>query len=226
MNQNNRLWVIGSVTVMVAIVIAGWFLGIQPALAASAAAELERENVQAQNDAQLITLAQLADARQDQGKLEKDYATLLKSIPENPGTSAFIDGLDALATKAGVQITGFTVGDPVAYTIPQSAVPVAVADPTAPADGATAAPVAPPTTPSAPPAVTSPLITPDNFVGILIGIDVAGSYESVLSFVDGLQTGKRLFLVTGILSDRVADSPDASLVAAHITGYIYVLDQG
>lgn len=226
MNQNNRLWVIGSVTVMIALVVAGWFLGIQPALAAAGAAELERVNVQAQNDAQLITLAQLAAERENQGQFEKDYATLLKSIPENPGTSAFIDGLDSLASRAGVQITGFTVGDPLAYTIPQSAVPVAVADPAAPADAAAPAPAAAPAAPGAPPAVTSPLITPDNFVGILITIDVSGTYDNVLSFVDGLQTGKRLFLVTGIHSERNADAGAENLVSAHLTGYIYVLDQG
>ncbi len=224
MNQNNRLWVIGSVTVMVALVVAGWLLGIQPALAAAGAAELERVNVQAQNDAQLITLAELAAARQDQAQLEKDYATLLKSIPENPGTSAFIDGLDSLANRASVQITGFTVADPLAYTIPQSAVPAAVADPAA--DGATPAPVAAPVAPAVPPAVTSPLITPDNFVGILITIDVSGTYESVLSFVNGLQTGSRLFLVTGIHTERNADADAEGLVSAHLTGYIYVLDQG
>lgn len=227
MNQNMRLWVIGSITVIVAILAAGWFLGVQPALAAAAAAEAERETVQAQNDAALVTLAVLAKDRENQASLEKDYKTLLASIPQTAGTSAFIDGLDSLASKAGVQITGFTVGDPLAYTVPLSAAAPAPTD-----AGATPAPTDDTATatgtgaPVAPPVVTNPLITPDNFVGILIGIDVAGNYDSVLSFLDGLQTGKRLFLVTGIESQRDADAGDANVVSAHISGYIYVLKQG
>lgn len=221
MSQNNRLWAIGSVTVMIALLLAAWFLGAQPALASAASAELERQNVQAQNDAQLLELARLAELREDQGEIEDTYEELRRAIPATADTSAFIDGLDVLAVSAGVTITGLTVGDPLAYTVPQSAV---VVTPDPDADPA-AEPVPAPTTPSGPVAVTSPLITPDNFVGVLIGVDVAGSYSAVLDFIDGLQSDTRLFLVTGITSDRDADAGDANVVAARVSGFIYVLDQ-
>jgi len=216
MSQNNRLWAIGSVTVMIAVLLAAWFLGAQPALASAASAELERQNVQAQNDAQLLELARLAELREDQSEIEDTYEELRRAIPATADTSAFIDGLDVLAVRAGVTITGLTVGDPLAYTVPQSADPAA--EPAA-------EPVPAPVTPSGPVAVTSPLITPDNFVGVLIGVDVAGSYSAVLDFIDGLQSDTRLFLVTGITSDRDADAGDANVVAARVSGFIYVLDQ-
>lgn len=221
MSQNNRLWAIGSVTVMVALLLAGWFLGAQPALAAAANAELERQTVQAQNDAQRLELARLAELRQDQDEIEKTYDELREAIPATADTAAFIDGLDVLAVDAGVTITGFTVGDPLAYTVPQSAVP-AVSDPNADPNAEPAPPTT--TTPSAPVAVTSPLITPDNFVGVLVGVDVAGPYSSVLAFIEGLQSDTRLFLVTGITSDRDVDSGDANVVSARVSGFIYVLD--
>jgi hypothetical protein len=225
MSQNNRLWAIGSVTVMIAVLLAAWFLGAQPALASAASAELERQNVQAQNDAQLLELARLAELREDQSEIEDTYEELRRAIPATADTSAFIDGLDVLAVRAGVTITGLTVGDPLAYTVPQSAV-VVTPDPDAdPAAEPAAEPVPAPVTPSGPVAVTSPLITPDNFVGVLIGVDVAGSYSAVLDFIDGLQSDTRLFLVTGITSDRDADAGDANVVAARVSGFIYVLDQ-
>lgn len=221
MSQNNRLWAIGSVTLMIALLLAAWFLGAQPALASAASAELERQNVQAQNDAQILELARLAELREDQKEIEDTYEELRRAIPATADTSAFIDGLDVLAVDAGVTITGLTVGDPLAYTVPQSAV-VTAPDPEA--DPA-AEPAPAPTTPSGPVAVTSPLITPDNFVGVQVGVDVAGPYSAVLDFIAGLQSDTRLFLVTGITSDRDADSGDANIVSARVTGFIYVLDQ-
>lgn len=225
MSQSNRLWALGSVGAMIVLLLAGWFVGAQPALAAAGLANQERQNVETQNAAQVIGLAELAELRANEDDLQDEYATLRRSIPSTPGTSAFIDGLDALALKAGVTITGFTVADPLAYTVPASAVDQLAstesADPTeAPAD--------PSLTTTAPPvAVTNPLITPDNFVAVLVGIDVVGQYDAVLEFVDGLQNGKRLFLVTAIESDRANDteSAAANIVSARVSGFIYVLDQ-
>ena len=227
MSQSNRLWALGSVGAMIVLLLAGWFVGAQPALTAAALADQERQNVEAQNAAQLLELAQLADLRANQDELDDEYRTLRRSIPSTPGTSAFIDGLDALALKAGVTITGFTVADPLAYTVPASAATAPVTESTESGDP-TEVPADPSLTTTAPPmAVTNPLITPDNFVGVLVGIDVVGQYDAVLSFIDGLQTGKRLFLVTAIESDRAADVESAAknIVAARVSGFIYVLEQ-
>jgi hypothetical protein len=69
----------------------------------------------------------LAELREDQGEIEETYEELRRAIPATADTSAFIDGLDVLAVSSGVTITGLTVGDPLAYTVPQSAVVAAPA---------------------------------------------------------------------------------------------------
>ena len=51
--DKNRLWIIGAVVVMVAIVALGWVVAIQPQLDAAAAADAQRATVDATNAANL-----------------------------------------------------------------------------------------------------------------------------------------------------------------------------
>jgi hypothetical protein len=224
MSQNNRLWAIGAVTLMLVTLVAGWFLGAQPLLAASATADAERFSVDAQNASSQAEIAQLAADNENLPELQREYATLKQSIPTSADTSPFLNDLDTLAASAGVVVNGFTVAEPQAYTIPLSAV-APVVDPAAEEGAETDEPVAPvaPTTPVGYTPVTSPLITPENFVGIQFTIDVHGPYDNVLSFINGLQTGKRLFLVTGITSAKDVDSGDENIVTTKVTGQIYVI---
>ena len=131
--NRNRLWVIGSVTVMAVLVLAGWFLGAQPLIAAAATADVQRASIDAQNATQQAVIAQLAADNDNLPELEKTYRELEKSIPSSLSTSGFIKGLDALAAASGVTVDGFTVGTPQAYTVPASGVVVAP-DPTATPD--------------------------------------------------------------------------------------------
>jgi Tfp pilus assembly protein PilO len=224
MTGNNRLWTIGTVTIMAVLLIAGWFLGAQPLLANASAADAERSSVEAQNVAHEARIAQLLIENKQLPSLEKDFAALDASIPSSSDTSSFISGLNSLAIGAGVQITGITVGNPQAYTVPSSAqVAAPSTDAAAPAPSAAPAPVV--TGPQAPTATTNALITPANFVGIQVAVSVAGQYDAVLAFTKGLQSGGRLFLVTGFTSNRSLDNPDANVVTSTVTGYIYVLRQ-
>lgn len=237
MTQNNRIWMIGTITVMLVIVVAGWFLGAQPFIAAAATADTQTADVTAQNVAQAAEIAQLTTEMKQLPQLKKDYETLQSSIPATSNTGDFIKGLDALATAAGVQIVGFTVGDPLAYTIPASvaAAAAATAPAASPAPNATPTPAPPVVVSTAPEVATNPLITPDNFVGIEVVIDVSGQNANVLNFIKGLQSGARLYLVTAITTTRdvavaVGMNPDGQAVAAdpnavttHVTGYIYVI---
>ncbi len=223
MSGNNRLWIIGSVTVMVIVLVAGWLLGVQPLLGAAAAADTERVGIEAQNAAQQAEIARLTEENKDLSSIEAEYSTLQKSIPASPNTAAFIQSLDGLAASTGVQVTGITVSDSQAYTVPASAVAAATPTDTAtPSPQSTEAPA--PTIPTGYIPSTSPLITPANFVGIEVGVELKGSYQAVLSFVKGLQSGDRLVLVTGFTSTTSAEDP--SQVSAHVDGLIYVIKQG
>ena len=221
MTGNNRLWVIGSVTVMVITLVAGWFLGAQPFLDAAASDDLERASIEAQNTAQQAEIARLTEENKDLDSIDAEYKALQKSIPSSPSTASFIQGLDGLAASTGVQVTGITVSESQAYTVPASAAAAQAAAET-PTSESTAAPVA--TVPTGYVAATDPLITPANFVGIKVGVELKGSYQAVLTFVEGLQSGARLVLVTGFTSTTSAD--DASNVSAHVDALIYVLKQG
>ncbi|MCU1411781.1 MAG: hypothetical protein JWR04_2488 [Rhodoglobus sp.] len=220
MTSSNRLWTIGAVTAMIILLVAGWFLGAQPFITAASAADTERVGIEAQNTAQEAEIARLTEENKDISTIQAEYKDLLTSIPASSNTAAFIQGLNGLASSSGVQVTGITVSESMAYTVPASAV-VVPTDGTTPAPESTEAPV--PTIPTGSVASTSPLITPDNFVGIKVGVDLKGGYPQVLAFVKGLQSGKRLVLVTGFTS--AANANDAGLVTAHIDGLIYVLKQ-
>jgi hypothetical protein len=74
-------------------------------------------------------------------------------------------------------------------------------------------------TPEAPAA--SALITAQSLAALEVDVAISGDYAQVLEFVDGLQTGARLFLVTGITTQRDTDKQE--LVEASISGLVYVL---
>jgi len=221
--MNNRIWTIGSLTLIIVLIAGGWVLGAQPFVTAATAADVERANLEQQNAVHQASIAALAQENENLASVQAEYAALQKSIPSTTDSSAYIKGLDALAADAGVQISGITVGSPTAYTVPASAAQAAAAAAaaTSPTPTSTEAPVAP--APVGSVAVTSPLITPENFVGVQVGVTVLGSYDSVLSFMNGLQTGQRLFLVTKFTSTRNADAGDSDAVSAQIDGLIYVL---
>jgi Tfp pilus assembly protein PilO len=57
--DKNKIWIAGSVLLMVVALGLGWFLGIAPQLASAATAESQRAGVQALNAKQEATLASL-----------------------------------------------------------------------------------------------------------------------------------------------------------------------
>lgn len=67
----------------------------------------------------------------------------------------------------------------------------------------------------------SALITAQSLAALEVDVTISGDYDQVLQFVDGLQTGARLFLVTGITTQLDTDKPE--LVEASISGLVYVL---
>ncbi|MEO6116718.1 MAG: hypothetical protein ABIP33_10060, partial [Pseudolysinimonas sp.] len=129
---------------MVVLVAAGWFLVAQPQLAAAATANESLAGVQSQSAATQATITRLIGEQKQLPALTKDLAALRLSIPAEANSSAYIDGLDALAAASGVTITELKLDDPVLYTSPVA--PVAAA----PAKGATPSPTPTPTATTAP----------------------------------------------------------------------------
>jgi len=215
--MRNRLWNIVAVMLMVAIAAGGWFLGVDPQLAAARTADEQRETVEAQNEATRLAITRLIADEKDLPTLQAQLVELQRSVPLDAGVSEFIDDLNNLAVASGVTVSNLTVDPAQQYVAPESAAAAAPADdPAEPADDAAAA------DPLAPPAVTNPLVTSANFILIPISIDTTGSYVQVVDFVSGLQNGPRLFLVNTFASASTSEEV-AGEVTGSITGYIYVL---
>jgi len=217
--QTHRIISALTVFLMVVLVAAGWFLVAQPQLASAATANTTLAGVQSQSVATQATIKQLIVEQKDLPRLTKDLAALRLSIPAGAESSAYINGLDALAAASGVTITELTLDNPVVYTSPVPA-------PAAPTAGATPSPTP---TPSASPVTTpaptgwtpptDPRITGANFIAIPVSVTTAGTWSTTLTFLEGLQTGQRLFLITGLNTEL----DQSGVLKATTKGYIYVL---
>lgn len=228
--NKNRLWIIGSVLVMVVVLVGGVLLGVQPQLAAAAAANEQRATVEASNAGQAAVLEQLKKDFEGIDTLKAELAPLSASVPSGTRMPAFVKQLDALAGSTSVTLDGFTVSDAAPYT--PVAAPAAVADPAADADPGADPAAAPAATPAEGqtlvaglPPVTSDQITTENFASLSVTVTVTGSYANALDFVNGLQNGERLFLVTGLTTTAkdATNEESGPQVTAAITGLVYVL---
>lgn len=220
--NTHRLWVIGSVILIVAVLGLGFLLGVQPQLSTIATANSARAEVEAGNALAELKLAALQQDFDNIDELKGELAALVASVPTGANAPELVDQLDALAKQVVVTLTGITVAEAQPYT------PVTPAAPPVPApaaEGATgesvaatepAAPLAPPA--GAPP-VVSALITPANFAVQQVSVTITGGYAQVLDYVNGLQTGERLFLVTTL--NTTAPSEADGTVDATIGGLVY-----
>ena len=224
--DRNRLWIIGTIAAMFVVVVAGWFLGIQPQLSAASASSEALTTVTAQNAASQSLLGTLKADFDGIDKVKGAGAALRKSVPSSAQLPSFVTELDALSGQTGVAVATITISDAEAYTPPAiaAAAPAAASTPTpAPSASAAPTPVAP-VRPAAPALVTNPKITSANFIAIPIDVKITGPYANVLNFVKGLQSGERLFLVTNLSTEPQTDkTAQASAVRADVKGLIYVL---
>jgi Tfp pilus assembly protein PilO len=214
-----------TIFVMVVLIAAGYFLVAQPQLAAASTANSQLVDAQSQITSAQAALVSLKNEQTKLPALKKQLQALQLSIPSDIEGSAYIRGLNDLASTAGVTITGISVSDPQAYVSPIVAA--------APAATGTAAPTASPSASASPsPAATTPavsgwtpttdaLITGSNFVDIPVTVTISGAFDASLNFIKGLQTGTRLFLVTGITTKQADDG--SGTVTTEVTGYIYAL---
>lgn len=211
--NKNRMWVIGAVLAMVATVAGGWLIGISPQLTTVASANRDRATVIAANSRNEILLAKLKRDYENIDALKNQVSTLQQSVPTTADVSSFVTELNSLANARKVTLKSISVSDARAYT------------PT------TQAAATKTTTSSSP--QTNPKITTTNFVTIPVTIGVTGDYSKVLDFVNDVQLGRRLFLVSTFSSmgatnsKGVKGSPTTSggsqKVDSTIAGFMYVL---
>lgn len=203
----------GAILAIVAIIGGGWLLGIAPQLAIAATANTDRANVMVTNTQNQILLAKLKRDYQNIDALKSQLLTLRQAVPPKADISSFVTELNALAGAHKVTLKSITVSDAKSYT------------PATQAPGTTASKTNLPQ--------TNPKITSTNFVTIPVQISVTGDYRRVLDFVNDLQMGQRLILVSSLSTTGSTDakavkggtitSGGSQKVDSSIGGYIYVL---
>ncbi|TFB73672.1 hypothetical protein E3O06_07525 [Cryobacterium glaciale] len=218
--NHSKLWLIGSVLVTSVIVVLGWLLGIAPQLDSMNAANASRAAVQATNAGHVALLARLKHDFANLDALTTTADALAESVPSGSAMPALVDQLDAEALAAGLTLTGMTVTEAVAYApiLPVAAGVPAVTDAAA---APAAVPAVAPVAPAALAATVATEVTAANFAAFPLQVTVTGSYAEVLDFVSRLQSGSRLFLVSGLDTAR-APGP-AGLVNATVSGLVYSL---
>ncbi|CAL8977553.1 hypothetical protein CELL_02597 [Cellulomonas sp. T2.31MG-18] len=231
-------WIGATVVGAVAIVVASWFLAINPALGAAADVRAQTVQTKQANDALALKVAKL---RADFAKLadyKKQLAAIQVQVPTTAQLSDYLRQLDTIAAARSVTITAVAPGTPQAVVAKAAVAPVAppttasaTAGPT-PAATPAATPVAAPATGTGNAAAAAASAVPDGFSSIPLSVTVIGSYDNTLAFLSDLQTATpRLYLVSGFTATGQQDAAaaggkpktvvgDQQLV---ITGFLYAL---
>lgn len=228
----NRLSMMLALAAMAIVAVGGFFLAVQPQLAEAAAARAQTTTVDQTNATSRVELARLREQAAALPAMRAELATLTKSVPESASMSAFIDELNAVAARSGMQVSAFTASDATAYAPPANASATGTAaDGAAAASSATSAatpsPSAAPFAPAAPSVVTNAAITGEDFSVIPVTVAVDGTFDQALQFVKGVQSGDRLFLITSITSAQQTGDDGSATAASTWTfgGAVYVLDR-
>jgi Tfp pilus assembly protein PilO len=234
--DRNKLSLVVAGLAALAILAGGWFVGVQPQLAAASGAAQQRSDIEERNSTVRAELTRLQQQYAELGTLKSDLATLQASIPDTTDTTPFIKELDQLAATNGVVISSLTFGDAQAYVPPAAPATegtdgaAATPAPSASAEPGGSASVAV----SAPTTVTDPLITSSNFIVIPVSVAVDGTDAQALAFTAGVQDGARLFLVnsigTGSTQGETTETEDTTATATTgtktwtLSGFVFVLD--
>ena len=215
-------WIGATVFGSLVIVVASWFLAINPTLSAASDVRAQTAQVRSQNDALTAEVAKLKSDFAKLGDYKAQLAAIQVQIPSTAQLSDYLRQLDAIAAAHSVTVTAITPGTPTAVKAAAQPAPAAAATP---APSATASGTG--TTSSA-----TASGVPAGFTSIPMSVSVLGSYDNTLAFLSDLQTATpRLFLVSGFSATGQQDAAasggkpktsvgDQQLV---ITGFLYVL---
>lgn len=205
--NRNRLWVIGLVTAIVAVLLLSVLLGVTPALQQVHRNNLERASVENLNQTQALALTSLVSDLRNMTALTTKLAKANAALPPKPQLSSLLGELNSLEKRYGVRLTGYTGGDPQAFDA--------------------AAPGSPPAVPAASSAsasttTTAPVSSAPGLYSIPVQVQASGDYADLVDFVGGLQTGKRLFVVTTL---TIGTGSSGGSFTATVNGYVYLLTE-
>lgn len=199
--EQHRLVMLATILGTLVLLVFGALVLVQPLLSAAGQLDQQRADLEQQAAGIQAKLTRLEADSKRLPELQDDVDELRASIPASLDSSAYLTALSGLADSSGVTLSSITVSDAQPYAVAADAA----------ADPAVSGTI-----------ITSPIITADNFVLIPVSVGVTGSWDQVLAFLDGLQHGSRLFLV----SSYSASGGGSGGIVATISGYIYVIPTG
>lgn len=199
--NSSRLWTLGSIIVIIALVAGTWFVGISPRLAEAAKANTERASVEMLNAKHAATLLSLKEQFENLPEFTAELEELRLAVPASDDSAELLRQIHSLARSAGVTVTDLTLSSPERFV----------------------APVEPPADQELAAALGS--VNPENFLQIPVEQTVVGEYADVMTYIASLQTGQRTFLVHDLKMDAGLPAGDAA-VEVTFMGQIFVLLEG
>jgi len=193
-------WVGATIAIGLVMALAAWFLAISPTLANAADTRDQAQSQRDQNTIAKQKLAALKKQFENIDALRAELAGLQLQIPTTEDTAAYRRELTTIATNHSVTVVSLSTG-----TAEAAAAPVAPA-PTPDAGAATAETGTETATDAAAPAPAAP--TASTYT-VPVTLDVLGTYDNVLGFLQDLQTGTQRLLLINDLSGSSPAPADA-----------------
>lgn len=217
MTSSNRLWILLTVVLGIGILALGWFLGISPKLDEASATDASKSTVDALNQQKSLEVQRLKTDSTKLPAIRQELSQLLEQLPSNAAYPTFLTELNQIAGANHIDVTNVTFAVPT--TLTGATTSAAVTSPT---------PSASSTATAAPPAPVTNVVPPGSTVAIPTTMTLTGTFNSLQSATGDLQTGKRLFLVSGLQFAKIDASASDSSAAytVNVTGTMYVLTDG
>jgi len=167
--NTNRIWVLGSVVIIVVLLAATWFLGVSPQLATAALSSSDKIAVDAQNSVAQATVASLKTQFEQIDSLRAELKKERVVMPSSKDQGPLLSNIGSYAKSAGVTVTSLTFQDATPYIDGQSLDPEL--------------------------AGVLGLVSSANLLVVPFDTTVKGEVSDLMSFVDKLQNGERIVLV-------------------------------
>ena len=207
--MNNRIWIIATAMISIVVLALGWFLGISPQLDQAVSNLAEKSSVEATNADHEVELAMLMKQFESIDEITAELEGLREQLPPEARYAEFLRQVDDIADSSKISFATSLIGNPEVFVMPAAQVD---------SDSVATEPEA-----------DAPQNTLSSILAIPITLEVTGSYRTVLDFVQKMQTGTRIFLVTGLsgsteeVKSTVEGVPSTSVMRLIVSGYIYVV---
>ncbi|MBH0053271.1 hypothetical protein I6E74_03695 [Salinibacterium sp. SWN139] len=212
-----RMWtLIGAVAVII-ILLAGYAIGVAPALADVSSADEEIIAVEAQNQVKQNELDALKALAENSEGLFADLAEVQKSVPSAHGTSVFAEQLATLAEAAGVTIVDISYVTATDAIAPEAEPVESTQDADAEESDADAGGEA--AAPEVQPGAQAVQSVP-GLVALGVDVNATGSYDDLNKFLESVQLNDRSFSVTTV---SVQGDGTSDLFEISLSGVVYVL---